>query len=75
MQIPEFVKNYVQNSFHSLAFWEETERTRIWRLQAGKIVRDYMYHIDFYHVHLFFTQRNFKNWKKKKSSDFQVLEF
>ena len=60
-QIQEPAKNYAQNSFHSLAFWEETYRTRIWRPRAGKIVCDYMYHVDFYHVHLFFSQQNFKN--------------
>ena len=63
-QIQEPVKNYAQNSFHSLAFWEETDRTRIWRPRAGKIVRDEMYHVNFYHVHLFFSQQNFKNCKK-----------
>lgn len=60
-QIQEPVKNYAQNSFHTLAFLEETDRTRIWRPRAGKIVCDYMYHVDFYYVHLFFTQQNFKN--------------
>ena len=60
-QIQEPAKNYAQNSFHSLAFWEETYRTRIWRPRAGKIVCFYLYHVDFYHVHLFFSQQNFKN--------------
>ena len=44
-----------------IGFLGETDRTRIWRPRAGKIVCDYMYHVDFYHVNLFFTQQNFKN--------------